>query len=98
MQGEPRQLKKAHAQLTLKTGTKFSLQCLASAFKKRNFSYKRCRRTLKQQRDEACFLQAKIQLTQLAGETIGLPSDAHTKRINVLGFSSRKQGAFFQSH
>ena len=35
---------------------------------------------------------------QRAEETIGLPSDAHTKRVNVLGFLSRKQGAFFQSH
>jgi len=31
---EPRQLKKAHAQLTLETGKNFSLQCLISALKK----------------------------------------------------------------
>ena len=35
---------------------------------------------------------------QHAGETIGLPSNAHTKRVNVLGFLSRTQNAFFQSH
>jgi transposase len=34
VQDEPRQLKKAHAQLTLETGKKFSLQCLISALKK----------------------------------------------------------------
>ena len=34
VQDEPRQLKKAHAQLTLKTGKQFSLQCLKSALKK----------------------------------------------------------------
>ncbi len=129
VQDEPRQLKKAHAQLTLETGKKFSLQCLISALKKLHFTYKRCRRSLKKQRDEAHFLQSKIQLTQLQsderqgfcklyyfdesgfclvpslpyawqrkGETIGLPSDAHTKRINVLGFLSREEGGFFQSH
>ena len=31
---EPRQLKKAHAQLTLETGKKFTLQCLVSTLKK----------------------------------------------------------------
>ena len=44
---------KAHAQLTLKTGKKFSQQC---------------RRALKQQRVQACFLQSRIQLTQLQAD------------------------------
>ena len=59
---------KAHAQLTLKTGKKFSQQCLASALKKLNFTYKQCRRALKQQRVQACFLQSRIQLTQLQAD------------------------------
>lgn len=37
VQDEPRQLKKAHAQLTLETGKNFSLQCLISALKKTSF-------------------------------------------------------------
>ena len=35
---------------------------------------------------------------QRKGETIGLPSDAHTRRVNVLGFLSREHEPFFQSH
>ena len=45
-----------------------------------------------------CLVPSLPYAWQRADETIELPSDAHTKRVNVLGFLSRKQGAFFRSH
>ncbi len=45
-----------------------------------------------------CLVPSLPYAWQPKGETIGLPSDAHTKRVNVLGFLSREHGAFFQSH
>lgn len=129
VQVEPRQLKKSHAQLSLETGKKFSLQCLISALKKMDFTYRRCRRSLKEKRNETDFLQAQKQLQQIQederqglcklyyydesgfclmpslpyawqrkGQTTGLSPDAHTNRINVLGFLNREQGAFFKTH
>jgi len=97
--------------------------------KKLNFTYKRCRRSLKEKRNETCFLQAQEKLRQIqederqglcklyyydesgfclmpnlpyawqrTGQTTGLSPDAHTRRINVLGFLSREQGPFFQTY
>jgi hypothetical protein len=54
-----------YTRLTLETVNKFSLKCLKDALKKLNFTYERCRRSFKQKRDKAQFLQAKGQLTQL---------------------------------
>jgi transposase len=64
LQTEPRQLKQVYTQLTLETVNKFSLKCLKDALRKLNFAYQRCRRSLKEKRDKAKFLQTKGQLTQ----------------------------------
>ena len=45
-----------------------------------------------------CLIPSIPYAWQRAGQTTGLPPDAHTRRVNVLGFLSREQGAFFQTH